>query len=295
MRFHTVGRGSTSLLGRALEADDEGDAPPADVGCGGLAGALARRQRSALVALACPDLPPSALSGRGLHLQAQQRARCALGRHERACVSGYRPHLRAAATARAVMAVHAGLATDEAAEARERQEVENLQKEHQIWERLLKAAKEYAVANRELDAASDKDNKRASKLRKLGEALKAVIAAVEAIDYTDVLNELMQQTPCGPVAEARQSITACGSMLVGVGGLPGAICTGEVHGFRHCAGVKVLGMGVWAGARPARKKQTTPVIREALLASRSPFSLDRVPGFAATTRNLRRRTARAHG
>eukprot|EP00198_Chlamydomonas_reinhardtii_P002546 XP_001691882.1 predicted protein [Chlamydomonas reinhardtii] len=214
MRFHTVGRGSTSLLGRALEADDEGDAPPADVGCGGLAGALARRQRSALVALACPDLPPSALSGRGLHLQAQQRARCALGRHERACVSGYRPHLRAAATARAVMAVHAGLATDEAAEARERQEVENLQKEHQIWERLLKAAKEYAVANRELDAASDKDNKRASKLRKLGEALKAVIAAVEAIDYTDVLNELMQQTPCGPVAEARQSITACGSMLV---------------------------------------------------------------------------------
>ena len=64
---------------------------------------LAQQQRSVLLALACPDLPPSALSGRGLHLQAQQRARCALGRHERACASGYRPHLRAAATARAVM------------------------------------------------------------------------------------------------------------------------------------------------------------------------------------------------
>ncbi|KAG2448154.1 hypothetical protein HYH02_006739 [Chlamydomonas schloesseri] len=63
---------------------------------------LAPQQRSALVALACPDLPPSALSGR-LHLQAQQRARSALGRHERACASGYRPHLRAAATARAVL------------------------------------------------------------------------------------------------------------------------------------------------------------------------------------------------
>jgi hypothetical protein len=83
-------------------------------------GALAQRQRSALVALACPDLPPSALSGR-LHLQAQQRARSALGRHERACASGYRPHLRAAATARSVLAVDAGLApADEAAAARQR-------------------------------------------------------------------------------------------------------------------------------------------------------------------------------
>ncbi|KAG2448158.1 hypothetical protein HYH02_006743 [Chlamydomonas schloesseri] len=109
-------------------------------GCDHLAGALAPQQRSALVALACPDLPPSALSGR-LHLQAQQRARSALGRHERACASGYRPHLRAAATARAVLAAGAGLApADEAAAAREHQAVQHHRRENALWQNLLDAA-----------------------------------------------------------------------------------------------------------------------------------------------------------
>ena len=216
--YYTLDRGGTSLLGSAL--DDEGDAPPADVGCGGLAGALARRQRSALVALACPDLPPSALSGRGLHLQAQQRARCALGRHERGCVSGYRPHLRAAATARAVMAVHAGLATDEAAAARERQELQVIMREEEEWAQLHAAAQKYHEAYAAVRSLSSTRGEPAvvalEVLRGATAALAAAVSGLSAYIVASILSSLAP--PSVEAAEERLRTTAFGPVLVGAGG-----------------------------------------------------------------------------
>ena len=204
--------------GQSLLVGPPEDAPPTDLGRGRLAGALARRQRSALVALACPDLPPSALSDSGLHLQAQQRARCALGRHGRACVSGYRPHLRAAATARAVMAVHAGLATDEAAAAKERQEAELLQSEHDQWGRLLTAAYTYTKC---CDTyAVSTEHHTPDVLRAVGRALSALVGAIAFLDSRAVATSLRtnwQTAAAAAAVEERQHMSACGPVTVGAG------------------------------------------------------------------------------
>ncbi|KAG2448161.1 hypothetical protein HYH02_006746 [Chlamydomonas schloesseri] len=210
--FHTLERGGISLLSSSDTAAEEHATAS---GGGGLACALAPQQRSALVALACPDLPPSALSGR-LHLQAQQRARSALGRHERACASGYRPHLRAAATARAVLAVGAGLARDEAAAARQQQLAELVQKDHEAWERLLKAAQRHGREIRAYVLDSDKVKRDTVRLGMLGAATMAVIDAVEDLecDPRTCASDLASMQPQSQTeAEARRQTSACGPLL----------------------------------------------------------------------------------
>ncbi|KAG2442393.1 hypothetical protein HXX76_002479 [Chlamydomonas incerta] len=212
--FHTLDRGGKSLLHSSTSAaGDQADASaPTDRSGGGLAGALARRQRSALVALACgpDDLPPTAAPS-GLHLQAQQRARCALGRHERACASGYRPHLRAAATARAVLAVAGGLAPDAAAAAAEQAAAREVQTQDQLWERLLKAAQQYERAVGQYTTKDIKDNR---DVRELGGAIMAVMAAVEEVSMSN-MPTVLALSPAESLAEleSRQQITACGRVL----------------------------------------------------------------------------------
>ena len=208
--------------GQSLLAGPPEDAPPADLGRGRLAGALAQQHRSALVALACPDLPPSALSGRGLHLQAQQRARCALGRHERACVSGYRPHLRAAATARAVMAVHAGLAPDEAAQARERQIRAICDAEDQLYSDIQRAVSNHDFWVQSTRTQAKQSGKEVQEI--LGDAYRRLAEAVERIDARGVADSLSLMPPkTAAEAEARQQATLFGrlrvSVRVGFGGL----------------------------------------------------------------------------
>ncbi|KAG2448155.1 hypothetical protein HYH02_006740 [Chlamydomonas schloesseri] len=175
---------------------------------GGLAGALSPQQRSALVALACPDLPPSALSGR-LHLQAQQRARSALGRHERACASGYRPHLRAAATARAVLAAGAGLApADEAAAQDEAEAVRQLQESSLLWLHLVQAASFYAECYNSVRTTKD-----ASATEAL--AARTLAVALSRMDSHGVAARLAALPPPASAAEAeeRQHTTACGAVV----------------------------------------------------------------------------------
>ncbi|KAG2448157.1 hypothetical protein HYH02_006742 [Chlamydomonas schloesseri] len=170
-----------------------------------LAGALAQQQRSALVALACPDLPPSALSGR-LHLQAQQRARSALGRHERACASGYRPHLRAAATARAVLAAGAGLApADEAAAAREQQALHKFEQEQNAWAALEEAVKKYEQYQMDYKRAASKSVAEKVAARSVQEAAGEVRLAVAAVDVRAVAARLASlRATSAAEAEERQ-------------------------------------------------------------------------------------------
>ncbi|KAG2448160.1 hypothetical protein HYH02_006745 [Chlamydomonas schloesseri] len=211
--FHTLERGGKSLLSSSDAAAEE----HATAGGGGvLAGALAQQQRSALVALACPDLPPSALSGR-LHLQAQQRARSALGCHERACASGYRPHLRAAATARAVLAVDAGLARDEAAERAEAAALDGCHAEDQLWSELLQAAKAHIRSSNEyMTACSARGRKERDRSEAVAFHLEAVAATLlrlahrlQDIDSRLVANNLLQRSPVDAFeADARCQATA---------------------------------------------------------------------------------------
>ena len=219
------------LSSSAAQEDQADGAAVRQRGAAGLAGALARRQRSGLVALACPDLPPSALSDSSLHLQAQQRARCALGRHERACASGYRPHLRAAATARAVMALDAGLATDEAAAARERQQVQVLSVVDHAWQMLTLSASTYALSRctgNSAQGATSGDSKWEDFARSLAVGLAQV-------DSPAVAARLAAMRPASAAeAEERQRTTAFGPVIVshcgvrglGVPGKGGSGCRG---------------------------------------------------------------------
>ncbi|KAG2448179.1 hypothetical protein HYH02_006764 [Chlamydomonas schloesseri] len=200
----------TSMLSSAPASESAaGAATAAATPDGGLAGALSPQQRSALVALACPDLPPSALSGR-LHLQAQQRARSALGRHERTCAFGYRPHLRAAATARAVLAAGAGLApADEAAAARERQAVQQARSEEGTWGELLQAA--HRLARGTAVAAAD-----AGEQLDVGQHLLRMADLVNKIDVDEVVRSMAaRQASSASEAAERQQVTACGRVLWG--------------------------------------------------------------------------------
>ncbi|KAG2442391.1 hypothetical protein HXX76_002477 [Chlamydomonas incerta] len=204
--FHTLGRGGNLLLHRSTSAaDDQADASaPTDRSGGGLAGALARRQRSALVALACPDdLPPTATPSR-LHLQAQQRARCALGCHERACDSGYRPHLRAAATARAVLAVAGGLAPDAAAAAAERQELHTFLQEQEMWSGLHEAVRNYHEAYSAVAAP-------ATALCEPEEALACLRAATQQLEahLSQFAADIVAQNVASLAPRSREEAEAC--------------------------------------------------------------------------------------
>ncbi|KAG2442392.1 hypothetical protein HXX76_002478 [Chlamydomonas incerta] len=219
--FHTLDRGGKSLLhSSASAAGDQANASvPTDWSRGGLAGALARRQRSALVALACPDdLPPTAAPSR-LHLQAQQRARCALGCHERACDSGYRPHLRAAATARAVLAVAGGLAPDAAAAAAEQAAVDSLTTETEAWWKLQSAARTYNSQRRQFYNASSGSVKESGAIHGMYDAAASLTSAVGGISVRTTATALAAMLPASAAEAAeRQRATAFGCVVPAASG-----------------------------------------------------------------------------